>query len=335
MKRTLPAYVYAKGKRGYLYFVRGQICQRIMAIPGTAEFALEYAKLMKGGYVVPKMTLKKLIEDYHSSPKWAKLAPSTRKNFERNMAYLEQAAGGIDPSTLRRVHINQMRDALADKPTDANRKIAMLSIILNHGVDIGWLETNYAKGVSMLPPSGRERHPWPLDMLEAFRAKADPRTLLLFELLIGTGQRINDVLSLRWSDLKDDGFELMQGKTKHKLYIPLTQRLRCILAEQKRQSLYIVAQKNGLRVSYNIAQRDFMKIRRMISAEAYDIHALRHTAASEIASIPGMTAEHIKAITGHSTSAMVRLYAGTAMQKARAKEAQKARENETKTKRDF
>jgi hypothetical protein len=38
-----------------------------------------------------------------------------------------------------------------------------------------------------------------------------------------------------------------------------------------------------------------------------------------------MTADHVRAITGHSATQMVRLYAGEAMQKARAKEAQAAR----------
>ena len=45
----------------------------------------------------------------------------------------------------------------------------------------------------------------------------------------------------------------------------------------------------------------------------------------DYASLPGMTADHVRAITGHSAVSMVRLYAGEAMQKARAIEAQAAR----------
>ena len=43
------------------------------------------------------------------------------------------------------------------------------------------------------------------------------------------------------------------------------------------------------------------------------------------AALPGMTADHVRAITGHSAVDMVRLYSGKAMQKARAKEAQDGR----------
>jgi len=51
-----------------------------------------------------------------------------------------------------------------------------------------------------------------------------------------------------------------------------------------------------------------------------------HGGVCQIAALPGMTADHVRAITGHSAGAMVRLYAGKAMQRARAKEAQKLRD---------
>lgn len=331
-KRDLPAHCYRKGKRGYVYFVRGRTCQRIQSEPGTADFAAEYAKLMRGTITPTGRTLSKLIANYRQSQRWSKLAANTRKSYERHLSYFDEVAGKIDPSTLRRMHINQMRDALADRPTDANRKISALSVVFEHGIDIGWLKENPTKGVRHLVATGRVRQPWPEELLLAFREAADTRSLLLLELLIGTGQRVNDVLSLRWSDLDASGFTLTQSKTKTRLFIPLTDRLRSILATTQRRSMFIICQTNGNRVGYNLAWKDFMSIRRKIGAEAYDIHGLRYTAASEIAAIPGMTMEHVKAITGHAEAAMVRLYTGSAMQKARATEAQMARGNRAKTK---
>lgn len=332
MKRGLPAYVYPKGRKGYLYFIRGRVSQRVLSAPGTPEFAAEYARLLKAVAPPPRRTLAKLIVDYRQSPKWSKLAGNTRKSYARHLDYFAEVAGQIDPATMRRVHVNQMRDALADRPTDANRKIGALSVLFEHGIDIGWLDKNPVKGVRRLAPAGRQRQPWPVEMIAAFRAAADERTLLLFELLIGTGQRVNDVLSLRWSDLAGGGFSLTQGKTGTKLFIPLTARLASILDNTPKRALFIVAQDNGNRVGYNLAWKNFMDVRRQIGAVDYDIHGLRHTAASEIAAIPGMTSEHVKAITGHSETAMVMLYAGPAMQKARAAEAQEARGNGSKTK---
>lgn len=324
-KRGLPKYVYRKGRKGYLYFTRGNISARMNSEPGTAEFAVEYAKHMQGRVVPTTRTIAKLAEHYRRSDKWAELAFNTRKSYERHLAYLVEAAGKTDPASLRPVHVNQMRDSLRDKPTDANRKLGTLSALLQYGISIGWLDRNPAHGVARLNPAGRVRGPWPGEMIEAFRATATGRTLLLFELLIGTGQRIGDVLALRWSDLDGDGFSIRQGKTKAEIYVPLTARLRDVLAAEAKRSLFIVCQDNGLRVSYQLAWKDMMAVRVLIGAVDYDIHALRHSAASEIATLPGMTADHVRAITGHSSSAMVKLYAGKAMQKARATEAQKER----------
>lgn len=325
MKRNLPAFVYPKGKRGYLYFVRPGTCQRIHAAPGTPEFYAEYTRLLRGRVVVPKQTIAKLIVSYRQSRRWANLSANTRKSYERSLDYFEKSAGNVDPATLQRVHIIQMQKALADKPTDANRKIGSLSVLLEHAIDIGWMKDNPAKGVKSLPATGKVRKPWPADLIEAYRATATGRAALLFELLIGTGQRINDVLRLRWSDLDGDGFTITQGKTKRELFVPLTDRLRAVLAETPKRGPFIVCQDNGRPASYQLAWKDIRAVRERIGAEEYDIHALRHAAASEIASIPGMTSEHVMALTGHSAVEMVRLYAGKAMQKARAQEAQDAR----------
>lgn len=337
MKRGLPAFVYPKGRKGYLYFLRGGVCQRMHSTPGTADFAAEYALLMRGPVVGPTRTIAKIIDAYRKSPEWAKLASNTRKSYTRHLEYFAEKIGHLHPEKITVRNVNAMRDALSDTPTDANRKIACLSSLYTWAQANDWAKHNPAIVAKKLEPTGRTRHPWPQDLIDAARATAKGRDLLLFEMLIGTGQRVNDVLSMRWSDMDVDGITIIPAKTKgrkpHPIYIPLTARLRSILAATPRRGLFIVAQDNGLRVGYNLAWKNMMALRKAIGAEAYDIHALRHSAASEIASLPGMTADHVRAITGHSGAAMVRLYAGPAMQKARAKEAQAAR-NRTRPEHD-
>lgn len=41
------------------------------------------------------------------------------------------------------------------------------------------------------------------------------------ELCVGTGQRIGDVLDMRWSDIQDDGMMVRQSKTGKELWLPL------------------------------------------------------------------------------------------------------------------
>lgn len=327
MRKDLPAYTFRSG--GRIYFRKAGRRGRIYATPGTPEFAAEYALLLKGRRPAPTKTIAGLIHAYRESDRWQQLAPNTRKSYARHFAYFQEKLGGKDPARLRPVHIYDMRDALKDTPTDASRKVGALKTLLTFAVSIGWIDRNPAIGIGSLRGKRPERQPWPQDLIEKFRATADDTTRLIFELLLGTGQRIGDVLAMQWGHIEGDGINVRQGKTGARLYVPFTATLRQQIAAAPRRGLHIVTQANGKPVAYNTAWKWIMTVRTEIGAEGFDIHSLRYTAASEIASLPGMTPEHVKAITGHATAAMVYRYAGDALQKAKAMEAQGQRERAT------
>lgn len=326
-KKTLPAYCYRRGRSRHVYFCkRGQQSIRIMSEPGTPEFAAEYARLLRYDYSqAPTQNIGKLIDHVKTTDWWHKLAQNTKKSYTRHFDYFKQTMGNIDPKAIKRHNVIAMRDANGDRPTDATRKVRCLSVLLERAIDIGWLTHNPAKGVMGLQSTRPKRTAWPHDMIEGFRAEADERTRLIFEMLLGTGQRIGDVLAMQWGHVTPEGISVAQEKTGARLIIPPTATLARILAAAPRRGLFIITQDNGRPVSYNLAWKDFMAVRRKIGAEAWDMHSLRYAAASEIAAMPGMTQEHVSAITGHSSAAMVRLYAGPAIQKMRAQEAQKGR----------
>lgn len=71
--------------------------------------------------------------------------------------------------------------------------------------------------------------------------------------------------------------------------------------------------------------------RKRLKLMRHDLHALRYNATMELAEA-GCRSEDIKAITGHSTNEMVRLYGGQVLQIERAKRAQAMQDkNKTKT----
>ena len=97
-----------------------------------------------------------------------------------------------------------------------------------------------------------------------------------------------------------------------------------MLDQTPRTGLFILSQPDNQPVSYRAAAFAVMKVRKEIGAEEYDIHALRHTTASELAAL-GLSDDLIMAVTGHTSRASVVRYAGAARQKARAQGAQDAR----------
>lgn len=335
MKRGLPPYVYPRGRKGYLYFMRKGLLVRMPDDPTSAEFFAEYARLRDTRIIapVPKgKTFHALIAHYKRSTRFTKLAPRTKSDYDKILAYIDKAFGALPVAKMRRKDVVRARDANADAQRFANYIVQVLRVIMEHARDIGWREDNPAMGVATLKSEGIARQPWPADLVESFRKVAAPRARLIFELCLGTGQRIGDVLRMRWDHLEAGGIHVKQGKTGRALWIPLTDDLQLAIAHIQRNGLTIAADDQGRPLRYHQARHAIAAVRKQIGAEAYDIHSLRYSTASELASL-GCSDDLIMAITGHNTVAMVAKYAGAERQKVRALSAQ-SRRNKTKPERE-
>ena len=325
-KRPDLPYLRAKKGRGrtYWYFERhGE--RTALPDPAAPDFLAAYERARRGvPPVTGKRTFARLVQEYRRSNRWAKLAPRTRADYDKVLAWVTDKIGHLPVEGLKTPHVYRAQAENAETVRFANYIVQVLRLLCAYAIRLGWIERNPAEGVPMLRSGRDPRQPWPADMIAAYRAAASGKALLVFELLHGTGQRIGDVLRMRWSDLADGGVWVRQGKTGARLWVPLTPALAAVLAETPRDGLTIVTGRHGRPLSYRMAHQAVMAVRVQIGAEAHDLHALRHSAASELAAA-GCTDEQIQAITGHTTTAMVRRYAGAARQLARAKEAQERR----------
>ncbi|WP_238321698.1 site-specific integrase [Halocynthiibacter namhaensis] len=158
-------------------------------------------------------------------------------------------------------------------------------------------------------------------------ALASKRARLVYELCIGTGQRIGDVVKMQWAHFSDDGFDFTQGKTDKPLWIPLTDRLREHLAGYERGEGTVVTNAKGQSVSYRIVAEEMRAIKKKMEHEKagyYKTHGLRKNATIELY-LAGCDDEMVKAVTGHSGVEMLKKYGGPIRQRELAKRAQEAR----------
>jgi len=326
LKRIDLPYLRTKKARGKTYWYFERMGERTaLPDPEAPDFLVRYAEAKKGRKPLPaKRSFSVLTASYKRSYRFEKLASRTRKEYDNCLMYFNDKMGKLDPSKMQRRHVIQMQMDNADKIRWANYLVQVIRVLFEHAIDLGWIERNPAKGVSLLKSKTPPRKPWPVDLIEAYRQKADGRALLIFELCLGTGQRIGDVRKMRWSDIEDGGINVRQGKTGKDLWIPFTSQLATVLDQTPRTGLFILSQPDSQPVSYRAAAFAVMKVRKEIGAEEYDIHALRHTTASELAAL-GLSDDLIMAVTGHTSRASVVRYAGAARQKARAQVAQDAR----------
>lgn len=327
MKRDLPAYVYWRGrKRRYPYFERGGVSRR-MPDPGTPEFFRAYATLMDGHQAAPvgPRTFAALAKSYRASPEFARLKPRTQSDYGKVIGYIVKVWGGLPVAAAKTKDVIRAQRESVGGVRFGNYIVSVLSVMFEHARALGWREDNPAKGVKKIKgeETGRER--WPRELIDAFRATATGRPLLVFELCHGTGQRIGDVLRMRWDDIQAGVIRVRQGKTGRLMWIPIPPTMARALDRTARDGLTIVTGRHGRPASYRTVADEILAVRKAIGAEAYDIHALRYTVAAELAEA-GHDDATIAAITGHTSQRMVAKYAGQVRQITRAKKAQEGRE---------
>lgn len=330
-KRALPPNVYRT--KGVLYFAKrakggGKATWVRMETQfpdgQPVPFALHQERerlLSQPEPVAPGQDIAAVIRAYKAHRKFARLAARTRQDYEKHLTFLDAKIGGLDPRAIERRHVISWLDTWGKASAHrANYRMRVLRIVLEHAIDMGMLPTggNPAKGVSELAYDKRERESWPVHLVQAFRDASEGETLLLFEMLIHLGQRIGDTRQMRWSDYDGQAFHIQQGKTKTKLWLPVPPVLKAMLDTRPRAALYIFPNRPVTGpLSYRGAHDRIMKVRKQIGAEAYDIHALRHTRASELAAA-GHDDATIMSITGHKSVSALRIYTEEARQKARA-----------------
>ena len=257
---SLPLHVHAVKARGrdYYYFQRFRGTTREgerVKLPGVpfdnnglpeAGWWAAYRKLSGE----PKTKLKPgsfsaLIAAYKEGPEWVALASQTRTDWARYLSWIENAWGSLMVASLEPRHVLKLRDKYASTPASANNLLRCLSAVMSWSVPRGWRETNPCTHVKKLK-GGVAYPPWDAGDIEHFRAYARSDLWQAGALALYSGQRLGDVLKMRWADIEEGLIAVTQTKTKKKLWIPMHAQLRLLLGELPRSSVTILTNSKGL-----------------------------------------------------------------------------------------
>lgn len=330
-RKGLPKYVYAD--RSYVRFIRRARGQSVMMKeePGTPEFWEHYSRLLRGRGPIPaKRTFETLALRYFESEAYKALKPRTKADYRKYIEHIRTIWGNKDPAKIETHHVYELHRANADRWRQANYLVQVMVILMNHARLIGFIKKehgNPAKGVPLFKQKSDGWQPWPDAMRAEFEEVATPRARLVYELCIGTGQRIGDVLTMRWGHIKAGKWDMTQGKTDKPLWIPLTDRLAVYLATVKKKGLTVITDQKGRPVRYRTIAEEMRAIKARMkhpAAASYVTHGLRKNATIELYEA-GCSDELVKAVTGHSGVAMLKKYGGQVRQRELATLAQEMR----------
>lgn len=228
----------AKGRRYWYYRRPGHQKIRIHGEPGSAEFLANYQRIhatfetpKKGPQAAKPGSLRAVIQDYKNDDKFSRNVPSTKRDYTRYLDLLETDYGHLPAATLHRPAIFAIRKKFRGKPRTANFVVQIISILMQHAMDMGLRETNPALKIE--PLDGLYEHrAWEEQEIAAYRKRwllgSVERTA--FELGLNTGQRGIDIVAMESKHIGDDGMiSVKQQKTGARVWIPISNDLKAAL----------------------------------------------------------------------------------------------------------
>lgn len=234
-RSLLPAHVHAVKTRGREYFYyqpnRGTPVEgprvRVRGLPfdayggPNANWWAAYRRFTGTERQAPAAgTFSALIASYKSSPEWHELGERTRAEWSRDLARIDKAWGKLAVVGLKPKHVLQLRDRHADTPAAANNLIKCPSAMITWSIPRGWRTHNLCAHIKKLK-IGAGYAPWDWADIEHFRKHARGDLWQAAALALYTGQRLSDVLKMRWDDIENGLIAVVQNKTGKRLWIPM------------------------------------------------------------------------------------------------------------------
>ncbi|MDE0174362.1 MAG: site-specific integrase [Defluviicoccus sp.] len=264
----------------------------------------------------PVPTFREFVESEWKEAHFARYKPSTRYIATRLLetrslpAFGEKPLDRIAPAEIRRWFDAFSRTA----PGNANRALDVLRQIMNFAVARGHIETNPTRGIErnrrpkMTRFLSREEIARLHGVLDAEDGKGNRQHADIIRLLLLTGCRKNEILRLRWSEVRDDMLELVDSKTGPRK-VPLNARARRILARQPRGGgAFVFPSPRGPGRPRRDNLDFWFRVRREAGIEDVRLHDLRHTHASH-AAMSGVPIPVVSRLLGHSSVRMTLRYA--------------------------
>ena len=319
--------VRPSGHRSYVYHRKGEEGARRITLGSALLMGVEEARreclAIEAGAQAgrPERGGAPTFADFVAGPGQAcfdRCKPSTRNGATLVLnARLLPAFGSLPLDRITRAGVIRWFDDYSlTAPGGANRTLDLLRRILNHAIACGHLQTNPARGI--------KRNPRP--KLTRFLSREEVRRLHrvldgyagarpscaqqadIIRLLLLTGCRKSEIVTLRWQDVDGDTINLSDAKSGPRRVV-LNAPARAILERQPRCGCAHVfpSPRDPTRpLSHHLPL--WPSVRREAGIEDVRIHDLRHTFASH-AVLQGVPLPVVSRLLGHAHPSMTLRYA--------------------------
>ena len=284
------------GHRSFVYWRKGKGGTRRITLGSAALLSVEEARAKSLAVETaaldgrPEREAVPTFAEFVAGPERAffdRGKPSTRKRANRIInASLLPAFGSLPLDRITRAYVTRWFDEYSrNAPGGANHALNLLGKLLNHAINCGHLRTNPARSVRRNPRPKLTRFLSREEIRRLHRALdrhagARPSCTQqadIVRLLLLTGCRKSEILTLRWQDVDEDTLNLGDAKSGPRRVF-LNAPARAILKRQPRSACAYVfpSPKNpGHPRSHNLAL--WYSVRKEAGIEDVRLHDLRHS----------------------------------------------------------
>ena len=244
---------------------------------------------------------------------WKPSTLEVNRRFLRNTVlpwFGGRPIGGIGESDVR-----QWLASLHNTPVAADRSAPILSVIMRQAEVYGYRRegTNPCKGIRRYRRQGRERflsekEIGQLGMALARHDVRQPMAVAILRLLLLTGCRKAEILSLKWSFYREGNLYLPDSKTGPRT-VPLNAPARAVLERQRRgEGEFVFPSLRNPQLPRSGELWLWYAVRKEAGLEDVRLHDLRHSYASQ-AVLQGIPLPAVARLLGHRHPRMTLRYA--------------------------
>lgn len=286
--KHLPPRVYIK-HGSYYYVDQNNKWHRLAPSSEYAKAMAEWTNLTNPARKA--QTMHQVFDRYMVEIAPKKSPASYKKNIYQ-MKEIREVFGDMNPNDITPVDIYRYLDYRAiNAPVSANREKSLLSHVFSMAIRWGIVRDNPCRNVKRLTEKPRDRYIEDYEYIEV-RKVAPPNIQLLMDFAYLTGQRVGDILTIKLSDISEEGIKIEQNKTKTRIVIQWSDTLRtCVdrirkLSHSSVSSFSLFSNTKGLPLLYDTFSTMWLKTMKKALAngvlkESFTFHDIRAKAATD------------------------------------------------------
>lgn len=294
-QRNLPQCMYLK--HGKYYLVKANKWSLLGAT--LEEALLAYAREQSPEKMMMPELINKVVAQISTTAK-----QSTIKQYQSIASQLCAIFVEFSPSQVNSRHIAELKQSYSDRPSQGNQALSLIKQVFQFALEWGLVNSNPVIGIRRHKESARTRYITD-DEFHALLDNADLELRTIMTLCFLTGQRINDVLSIKKADISEDGIQFVQQKTGQRVFLAMSNDIKQTLEViPPSKGLLLLANKQGEPLNYKTIQARFMRLTKRLNIEDVHLHDIRAKSLTE-ANRQGKNAQ---ALGGHATESMTQRY---------------------------